>query len=233
MDLHVEVPFSVAAHAAAPPRLSALLLPPPPPPLPSPGSAPDATAAAAAAAAAAASRQALPVWEVCLLTAAVRVTAPCEVCCSLGGRQACRVGAADRGHVDSPALCLQHWRIVCTGSAGALGERTRGGDSGLTAHRLVSVRRQSRREPGAVSNLAEERHSQLPLQVSGDSRCAGSPPGHAGSQVAQTQARASDSLEDNNATLHKQGCLDDSSNMNIAAGRLSPAAPAGSACVRR
>ncbi len=78
MDMHVEVPFSMAAHVAAPPRLSALLLPPPPPP-PPPGTAPNAVAAAATAAAAAASRQALPVGEVCVLTAAVRVTAPCEV----------------------------------------------------------------------------------------------------------------------------------------------------------
>ncbi len=83
MDLHVEVPFSMAAHAAAPSRLSALVLPPPPPPPPPPGTAASAVAAAAAAAAATAARQALPVGELCLLTAAVRVTAPCEVRVSL------------------------------------------------------------------------------------------------------------------------------------------------------
>ena len=79
MDLQVEVPFSMAAHAAAPSRLSALLLPPPPAPPPPPGTTPNAVAAAAAAAAALAVRQALPVGEVCLLTAVIRVTAPCEV----------------------------------------------------------------------------------------------------------------------------------------------------------
>ena len=108
MDLHVEVPFSIAAHAAAPSRVSALVLPPPPPAPPPLGTAANAVAAAAASAVATASRQALPVGEVCLLTAAVRVTAPCEVrvtsmycCCT----QAC---------AQNSRCCHHHQVLVST-----------------------------------------------------------------------------------------------------------------------
>lgn len=67
IEVAVEMPFSLRASLAAPPRTAPLLLP-----------APGVSTAAALGGGGTESRTALPLRQPCLLTAALRVTAPCE-----------------------------------------------------------------------------------------------------------------------------------------------------------
>ena len=69
------MPFSLRASLAAPPRAAPLLLP-----------APGVSTAAALGGGGYESRTALPLRQPCLLTAALRVTAPCEASFALGFR---------------------------------------------------------------------------------------------------------------------------------------------------